>query len=138
MHDLIALAAQITVFAGSPPQLDPRLQLAACPSPVISWAATRAAVVAECRDPAWRIFAAVRAAPAAVVIRRGDAVTVNAGGIGFRVAVEGIADDDAGVGMRLRVKTAAGAHLTGIVGADGSIKLPGYSVAGYNSESGGR
>ncbi len=128
MHDLIALAAQIAAFAGSPPQLDPRLQLASCPAPVISWAATRAAVVAECGEPAWRIFVPLRAPGTLPMIRRGDAVTVAAGGTGFRVAVDGIADSDAGIGMRLRVKTAAGAHLTGIVGVDGSVALPGYSA----------
>ncbi len=127
MHDLIALTAQIAAFAGSPPQLDPRLQLAACPAPVVSWAATHAAVTAECREPAWRIFVPLRVTGIAPLIRRGDAVTVTTGGSGFRVAVDGAAENDAAIGMRLRVKTAAGAHLTGIVAADGSVALPGYS-----------
>lgn len=127
MHDLITLVAQIAAFAGSPPQLDPRLQLAACPAPVVGWAATHAAVIVECHDPVWRIFVPVRVSSAAPLIRRGDAISVATGGSGFRVAIEGIADNDASIGMRLRVKTAAGAHLTGIVGADGSVALPGYN-----------
>lgn len=129
MHDLIALAAQITAFASSPPQLDPRLQLAACPAPVVSWAASRAAVVAECRDPAWHIVVPLRVTGSAPLIRRGDAVSVAAVGTGFLVAVDGTADNDASAGMRLRVRTAGGAHLTGIVGADGRVALPGYSTA---------
>lgn len=128
MHDLIALTAQIAAFAGSPPQLDPQLQLAVCPAPVVSWAATHAAVVVDCSEPVWRIFVPLRVSSAVPLIRRGDAVSVATGGTGFRVAVDGIADNDAGIGMRLRVKTAAGAHLTGIVGADGSVALPGYSI----------
>jgi len=128
MHDLIALAAQIVAFTGSPPQLDPRLQLAACATPIVTWTATHAAVVAECREPTWRIFVPLRVPSAAALIRRGDAVTVGAGGAGFRVAVEGIADNDAGIGMRLQVKTASGARLTGIVAADGSVALPGTSA----------
>lgn len=128
MHDLIALAAQIAAFAGSPPQLDPRLQLAACPVPSISWTATHAAVVAACADPAWRVFVPLRGASAAPLIRRGDAVTVTTGGTGFRVAVDGIAGNDAAIGMRLHVTTIAGAHLTGVVEADGSVVLPGDSI----------
>lgn len=128
MHDLIALAAQIAAFTGSPPQLDPRLQLAECTTPVITWAATHAAVVAECREPAWRIFVPLRVPGTAPLIRRGDTVSVGAVGAGFRVAVEGIAQNDAGIGMRLQVKTASGARLTGIVAADASVALPGTSA----------
>lgn len=128
MHDLIALAAQITAFAGSVPQLDPRLQLGACAGPEIRWSTTRNAVIAECREPVWRIVVPLRLTSPTMLIRRGDAVTIETSGANFRVAVEGIADNDAAAGMRLHAKTASGAHLTGIVGTDGSVTLSGTSL----------
>ncbi len=129
LHDIAALAAQIAAFTGTTPQLDPRLQLAACPAPAVAWAGTARTVVSvDCPAPAWRIFVGVRAGSTWVpLVRHGDSVVVSAGGTGYQVSTEGVAENDAAAGARVRVRLAGNARLTGMVQVDGSIIMPGYS-----------
>lgn len=124
LHDLAALEAAAAVVAGAPVTIDRRLRLAACPAPAITRGA--AGLTIACLDPAWRIN--VPAQPLAPIVKRGDTVSVAVGGPGFHVAVEGIAESDASVGGRLRIRSAAGGHLIAIVLADGSLAIPGYTL----------
>ena len=82
--------------------------------------------------PVWRVFVAVQGAtpaarPAAatrgpILVRRGDAVSVNAGGQGFSVAVAGIAENDAAAGGRVRVRNrSSGGIVLALVSADGQL-----------------
>jgi len=131
LHDLAALAVQIATFTGSAPQLDPRLQLAACPAPVVAWAGTAHTVVSvDCPAPAWRIFVGVRTGSAGMpLVHQGDSVVVSASGAGYQVSIEGVAENDAAAGARVRVRLAGSTRLIGMVQADGSIIVPGYNSA---------
>jgi flagellar basal body P-ring formation protein FlgA len=113
---------QIGEEGGARTMVDKRLRLANCPAPQLEWRSpARDAVVVRCMAPVWRIFVPVHAAPqprpvpvaaAAApapvkvepVIRRGDAVTVEAGSNGFSISRDGVAMNDAGPGGRLSVK----------------------------------
>lgn len=130
LQDLTALGVEASAVAGRPVTIDPRLRLPACGhAPIIAPGAGGLAI--ECTSPCWRIaVAGGRAAPARPVVSRGDVVTVIAGGPGFRVTVEGVADNDAAVGERVRVRDAAtGARLTAVVAADGGVVLTGYTLS---------
>jgi len=136
LQDLAVLGARVADFSGGPAAIDPRLRLAACAQPpVIAWrAGAPGTVTVDCSAPVWRIFAGTRAAlahaPVAPGIRRGDAVTVAAAGAGYRVTIDAVAEADGVPGGRLRVRdTATGARLSVEVQPDGSVTLPGYSLA---------
>ncbi|HPU14796.1 MAG TPA: flagella basal body P-ring formation protein FlgA [Polymorphobacter sp.] len=142
-HDLDALRADIATYSGGVPLLDPRLALAACAAPQLAWVdASHSAVSATCAAPAWRVFVAVQGAlPASrsaaavtarpqLLVRRGDAVTVNAGGQGFSVAVAGIAESDGAAGARIRVRNrSSGGSVLALVGADGSLRVQAQNPA---------
>lgn len=114
---------------GARAPVDTRLKLAACAAPQLSWRTeAKDAVVVRCMTPEWRIFVPVLALPqapkpvmaaaaapppvirpappvkAAPVIRRGDAITVEAGAAGFSITREGVAMNDAAPGARVTVK----------------------------------
>lgn len=94
---------------------DPRLQLAACASPLAtSWhTAARTAVQVECRGPvAWRIFVAVTpvagtpaGARAPMAVKRGDAITISVRGSGFSVQQPGEAMEAGEIGDWITVRT---------------------------------
>jgi flagella basal body P-ring formation protein FlgA len=144
-HDLDRLRADIAIYSGGVPLLDPRLALAACAAPQLAWVdASHSAVSATCAVPAWRVFVAVQGAtmpPAPrsaatvnarplLLVRRGDAVTVNAGGQGFSVAVAGVAENDGAAGARIRVRNrSSGGSVLALVGADGSLRVQAQSPA---------
>ncbi len=115
--------AAIGTPGGALASVDARLKLAACPAPQLEWRTpAHDAVVVRCLAPQWRLFVPVgvvkvakaEAAPASpapapaakpeVVIRRGDAITIEAGGAGFAITREGVAMADAPAGGRLAVK----------------------------------
>ena len=134
------LAAQIAAFTGTPVVLDPRLAPPDCTTPpAIAWVPPgRGAVSVTCTAPGWRLFVPVIAAaappPAAPLIRRGDVVAVTAGGPGFRISVDAVADADAGAGQRARLHNrVTGEKLQALVGDDGQLWLP-----GFNGGDGGR
>lgn len=122
-----ALQARVEAFTGRPAIVDPRLILPDCATPAIGWAG--ASVAVTCAAPAWRVFVpvvgvAVAAAPfAPPSIRRGDRVVVEISGPGFVVGLETVADGDARDG-RVPLR-AGGRRLTGIIGADGRVRING-------------
>lgn len=136
---------------GARTKVDNRLKLAACTAPQLEWRnAAKDAVVVRCMEPGWRIFVPVNAAPqpkaapavtvaapiavkpapaarAEPVIRRGDAVTVEAGAAGFSIAREGVAMSDAPAGGRLTVKVdEKKPPIQAVAVEPGRAKLPGW------------
>jgi flagella basal body P-ring formation protein FlgA len=112
---------------GARTAVDTRLKLATCPMVSLNWRTdSHDSVVVTCTDPQWRIFvpvmmparpapapAATSAAPvvaakAAIVIKRGDPVTVVAGDGAFSVTRDGIATTDAAAGARVLVRVQDG------------------------------
>ncbi len=128
------LAAQITAFTGVPVTLDPRLSPPDCLAPpAIAWVPPgRGAVSVTCASPGWKLFVPIAAPPSATpaqpLIRRGDIVAVVAGGRGFRISVDAVAESDAGPGARVRLRNrASGEQLQALVRDDGSLWLPGFN-----------
>lgn len=118
-------------MGGARTAVDSRLKLAACAAPQFEWHNEfKEAVVVRCMAPEWKIFVPVLApprpkpvvaapAPAAavpapvvqappskpeIVIRRGDTITLEAGGEGFSITREGVAMADAPAGGRVQIK----------------------------------
>ena len=133
---------------GARAPVDPRLRLASCPMVALSWRGdARDTVVATCSGPDWRIFVPVRrtialpvpaapamAAPAPVpakappVIRRGDAVVIEAGDAGFQITREGVATADAAPGARVAVRVdGATTPVQTVAVAGGRVALPGWA-----------
>lgn len=124
LQDLASLERAVAAFAMAPARVDPRLRLAACPGPSLNWAdEAHGSVAVRCAAPAWTVYVAVAAPPsAAPLVRRGDAVTVVAGGAGFAVALDGIAEADGRAGGIVRVRTARGTRMLARIDADGSLR----------------
>ncbi|MCW3846905.1 flagella basal body P-ring formation protein FlgA [Sphingomonas sp. LB-2] len=118
-------------MGGAIAPVDVRLKLAACAAPQLEWHTdAHQAVVVRCMAPEWKIFVPVLAppppkpapavaapvrpaaaqAPAPVpakpeiVIKRGDTVTLEAGGPGFSITREGVAMSDAPAGGRVMIR----------------------------------
>jgi flagella basal body P-ring formation protein FlgA len=132
--------------------VDTRLKLAACAAPQLDWRGeAHDAVVVRCMAPAWKIFVPVAAVPrpraeAAApvpanvvvrppvpakvepVIRRGDAVTVEAGSQGFSISRQGVAMNDAAPGTRISIKVDDKAPPVQAIAIEpGRARLPGYA-----------
>lgn len=132
--------------------IDRRLKLAACIAPQLEWRGeNHDAVVVRCMAPAWKIFVPVvavprpRAAPPAPmpattlvrpavpvkaepVIKRGDAVTVEAGAEGFSISRQGIAMNDAPPGGRIGIKVDdRQPPVQAIAIEPGRARLPGFA-----------
>ncbi len=130
------LQAQVEDFAGRPAIVDARLLLPDCLAPQLDWANGQAVRVL-CAAPVWQVFvpvvpvpgaAAVSEAPALPVIRRGDRVVVEAAGAGFSVGLETIADADSRDGRVALRAPGSNRRLTGIVGADGRVRINGLNA----------
>jgi len=144
--DLTLLDRAAEIFAGARlgeaggpvAPIDRRLRLGGCgSSPEFSWHSdARDAIVIRCPEAkGWRIFVAVKAAPALAtvsakaepVIRRGDPITLVAGSDGFSVSADGTAMTDAAPGARLQVKVdGAKAPVQAIAVEAGKATLPGW------------
>lgn len=61
---------------------------------------------------------------AAWVVQRGQQVRVRVVAPGFAVTSEGVAQNDAGTGERVRVRTASGQIIEGTAADDGSVQIP--------------
>jgi flagella basal body P-ring formation protein FlgA len=134
------LQARVEAFAGRPVMVDPRLMLPVCSRVETSWAVGGRSVMVHCPAPEWRVFIPVGGDAAAVpatpgpslrdlgpVIRRGDRVTVEAGGDGFVIGMDAVAEADARDG-RVAVRPAnGGRRLYGIVGEDGHVRIRGLN-----------
>ena len=131
---------------GARTAVDTRLKLAACPVVSLNWRTdSHDSVVVTCTDPQWRIFvpvmmparpvtaatsapttAPVVAAKAAIVIKRGDPVTVVAGDGGFSVTRDGIATTDAAAGARVLIRVQDGKPPIQAVAVEpGKAMIPG-------------
>ncbi|HEX7851435.1 MAG TPA: flagella basal body P-ring formation protein FlgA [Sphingomonas sp.] len=111
---------------GARTAVDTRLKLSTCPMVSLNWRTdSHDSVVVTCTDPQWRIFvpmlmpasappaATPTATPmvtakAAIVIKRGDPVTVVAGDGAFSVTRDGIATTDAAAGARVLIRVQDG------------------------------
>lgn len=141
-------------MGGARAAVDTRLKLAACAAPQLEWHTdAKEAVVVRCMAPQWKIFVPVlapprpkpvpvAAAPAAkppmvqapapvaakpqMVIKRGDTVTLEAGGPGFSITREGVAVGDAPVGGRVMIKVDEKKPPIQAIAVDaGQARLPG-------------
>ena len=140
-------------LGGARAPVDTRLKLAACAAPQLEWHTdAREAVVVRCMAPQWKIYvpvlapprpkpAPVAAAPVQtlaaqlpapapakpeIVIKRGDTVTLEAGGTGFSITREGVAMGDAPVGGRVMIKVDdKKPPIQAIAVQAGHAKLPG-------------
>jgi flagella basal body P-ring formation protein FlgA len=129
---------------GARTAVDTRLKLATCPMVSLNWRTdSHDSVVVTCTDPQWRIFvpvmmparpgpaatpaaAPVAAAKAAIVIKRGDPVTVVAGEGGFSVTRDGIATTDAAAGARVLIRVQDGKPpIQAIAVEAGKAMIPG-------------
>ncbi len=134
------LQALVEQFAGRPARVDPRLILPDCTAPALAWGAG-GSVVVHCAAPEWRVFVPVAADPAATpasaavaeappatpAIRRGDHVTVEAGGDGFVIGLDTIAEADARDG-RVQLRSADGSRrVQGVIDGDGRVWIHGLS-----------
>lgn len=153
-HDLPSIDRAVAAFTGHAvgseggprATVDTRLRLAACPMVALSWRSeAHDAVVVTCTGPDWRLFvpvrrsvpvtasppptiAAIPAAPAPIVVRRGDPVMIEAGTDGFQITREGIAAADAAAGARVLVRVEGTAQpVQAVALAGGRVTLPGWS-----------
>ncbi len=122
IHDPAAIDRDIAVFTGVPigapggaaRPVDRRLALKACSAPLaLSWRGdAHGSILVECPDAGgWHIYVAVSAAirppAAAVVIARGQAVTVALTGDGFSVSQPAEALESGALGAWIKVRTQA-------------------------------
>lgn len=135
------LQAQVEAFAGQPVMVDPRLMLPACVRAEIGWAPGGRSVAVHCPAPEWRVFIPVGGGAPGVgavmelsaardpvpVIRRGDRVTLEAGGDGFVVGMEAVAEADSRDGRVALRPANGGRRLYGIVGDDGRVRIRGLN-----------
>lgn len=152
-QDIAALDRAVAAFAGhatgeeggAQAGIDARLRLRTCPTVALSWRSeAHDAIVVACSGPDWRLFVPVRRAPAAAgalpatarpvpvakaepVIRRGDAVTIEAGSNGFAISRDGVAIADAAPGARFGVRVdGATVPVQAVAVAAGRATLPGW------------
>lgn len=140
-------------MGGARAPVDTRLKLASCAAPQLEWHTEfKEAVVVRCMAPEWKIFVPVLApprpkpvaatpAPAVatpapvvqapppkpeIVVRRGDTVTLEAGGAGFSITREGVAMADAPAGGRVLIKVdEKKPPIQAVVVKAGHARLPG-------------
>lgn len=114
--DLGAIDREVVAFTGAgvgseggaTSPVDRRLRLASCGAPLaLSWRTARHdTVLVQCPDAgSWRIFVPVRAAGGgAIMVEKGEAVTIAVAGDGFSVSQPGEALDAGAVGEWVRVR----------------------------------
>ncbi len=147
LYPLADLQARVEAFAGQPALIDQRLLIPDCARPDLAWAGGGRSVRVHCAAPEWAVFVGVGGAAAPViaapdmvtappaenisqtkflpVIRRGDRVVVEAGGEGFVIGMETVADADSRDG-RVALR-AGGRRLTGVLMADGRVTINGLN-----------
>ena len=114
--------------------IDKRLKLAECPQPAIVDPPAMGAAIVRCEPLGWRIrvpltrSAAVAAAAAEPVIRRGDQVEVFAFGGTFQVSTLAVAEEDGAAGERIRLRAdRKSAPIFGQVTEDGRVSVTGFN-----------
>lgn len=151
-QDTATVDAAVAGFTGRPigteggarTAVDRRLKLATCPTLALSWYGNgHDAVVVRCANPDWRVFVpvvapppapfvpaakAVPAAKPAIVIKRGDPVTIEVNAPGFSVTRDGVAMGDAATGGRFFVNVdGAKKPVQAIALESGRATLPGWA-----------
>lgn len=144
--DLVAvLGAGVGQPGGPTAPLDRRMKLAACPTRPDFGPARAGAASIACPAAGWRIrvpligggpahqagtgqagAANAMAAPVAaeLLVRRGDPVTISAGGAGYLVTRDGVAEGDGALGARVRVRIdPRKPPVTGEVAGPGEIRM---------------
>lgn len=142
LHQLTAIDQQVTIFTGhslgetggARTNVDRKLKLAQCRMPLaLEWYGTQhSAVRVTCPDPSgWRIFVPLIEVATKIttpVVRRRDALRVEAGGTGFRVARQGEALEDGRVGEVIRIRINDGSRRGRIIAAQvvepGRARIP--------------
>ncbi len=115
-QNLDVVDARATEAAGTGTRpVDRRLKLAACPDVLIADTLAMGAVTVRCAPLGWRVRVLVEGNAATVantpvVIKRGDPVSVNFVAPGFSVTTSGIAESEARVGERVRVRVEQNAN----------------------------
>lgn len=132
LEDLDQLDAQVAVAAqsmgtGALP-IDRRLRLARCPEGVQIEAADARSLSVRCPALGWRLRVALTSTSGttvakALLVRRGDPLTVLSSGGGFTVETAGIAGEDGAAGASIRVKLDGGRVVAGVVTGPGEISL---------------
>jgi len=130
---IAALDADIGTPGGPLAPIDRRLKLAPCKEGAAFDPPALGAVAVRCASQGWRIrvplmreqqASVVKADP---VVRRGDAVQLQAGGSFFEVNAQAIAEQDGAEGARIRVRTGPkSAPVMAEVVTVGVVRLPGF------------
>ncbi len=111
--------------------VDRRLKLAVCPETLQADAPVMGAVSVRCAALGWRVRVLIDGATATgigapIVIKRGDPVSVNFVAPGFSVTTSGIAESEARVGDRVRVRVEQKANpVMGEAVDAGSVRVGG-------------
>jgi flagellar basal body P-ring formation protein FlgA len=109
-EDLEILDERILAFSDRAEQIDKRLKLAQCPDEPIIAPPVGNALVVRCPALGWRLRVPIKAptraaAPAEIVVHKGELVECVSGGPGFSVSTPMVALDNAGIGEPVRVKS---------------------------------
>ena len=108
-QSLEAVDARASEAAGSIVRpVDRRLKLAACPEELQADAPAQGAVSVRCAPLGWRVRVLIGAnaasSSAPVAIKRGDPVSISFVAPGFSATTSGIAETEARIGERVRVR----------------------------------
>jgi flagellar basal body P-ring formation protein FlgA len=130
-EDLTVLEAKAAAYSGMAFRpLDRRVMLARCPEPVIFESPTTIALAVRCESQRWRIQLMIvprseqKGVDARPVVQRGQLVELTYLGTGFELAGQGIAQNEARVGDRVRVKNpTSGTSSEGIADAQGMVLI---------------
>lgn len=134
LEDLDQLDGQVGVAAQSmgstAAPVDRRLRLARCPQGVQIETADARSLAVRCPALGWRLRVPLTTAPAtiaatakALLVRRGDPLTVLSNGGGFTIETAGIAGEDGALGANVRVKLDGGRVVAGTVTGPQEISL---------------
>lgn len=120
-------------FAGAPLAIDPRMAARDCPTGYgFHWADSRAAVIARCgaNGPALVLpLKPDRAAITAPGVRRGDRITADIVGDGFRLQIDAVADRVDRDG-RVQLRNArSGRAIAATLDADGQLRMAGDPIS---------
>ena len=130
------MAARVQAFSGLPAIVDQRLILPECPALAFAWASAQSVVV-SCGAPEWRVYVPIVAPTAALAptptasaptIRRGDRVVIEAGGEGFYVGMDTVAESDSRDGRVTLRAPGSNRRLVGSIDADGHVRINGLNA----------
>lgn len=130
-----ALDADIGQPGGIATSIDRRLKLARCPASAQIDPPALGAIALRCPQIGWRIrvplahltTSAGAAEKIVPIVRKGDPVQFSVDTASFSVSTEAVAQEDGGIGDRIRIKTDPKAPIMIAEVVDsGRVRLPGY------------